>query len=51
MRLVFFFLLFFLTFFLFFNINATVLFVNPTILFRAQAQFLIMLPCVLKKEM
>lgn len=38
-------------FFLFFYINATVLFdINLTILFGAQAQFLIMLPCVLEKE-
>ena len=38
---------FFFFSFSFFYINATVLFnVNPTILFGAQAQFLIMLPCV-----
>lgn len=42
-------LFFFILFF--FYINATVLLMMTlTTLFRAQAQFLIMLPCVLKEE-
>ena len=42
---------FFLILFYFLNKCNSAFDVNPTILFGAQAQFLIMLPCVSEKEM
>lgn len=41
---------FFFNYFLFYINGTVLLMVTLTTLFRAQAQFLIMLPCVLKEE-